>query len=151
MLHACLGTHISDNVAVQGEDGDAPDDASEASSHMSSRASSARSSKSGRSSRSSRTNKTRSSTRVPKEGDPWEGEYLETTRVALIPTQAIEGTCPFAKKCSLIASLRLVLCFACLTFPRQKIGRGSQRHWFSSESSSPPRNLRQPLDSCVSL
>jgi len=125
--------HISDDTIVQGEDGDAPDDASEASSHMSSRASSARSSKSGRSSRSSRTNKTRSSTRVPKEGDPWEGEYLETTRVALIPTQAIEGTCPFAKSAHSSQACSwwcvVVVCFACLTtFPQQKIGRGSQRH-----------------------
>ncbi len=44
---------------------------------------------SSRSSRSSKSNKTRSSGRVPKEGDPWEEDYLIKNRPALIPTKRL--------------------------------------------------------------
>ena len=44
---------------------------------------------SARSSRSSKSNKTRSSGRVPKEGDPWEEDYLIKNRPALIPTKGL--------------------------------------------------------------
>lgn len=47
------------------------------------------SSHSSRSSRSSKSNKTRSSARVPKEGDPWEHDYLIKTRPPLVPTVAL--------------------------------------------------------------
>ena len=44
---------------------------------------------SSRSSRSAKSGKTRSSARVPKEGDPWEEEYLLKTRADLVPTRAL--------------------------------------------------------------
>jgi len=77
----------------EGGDGHDVDDAasdwsrSQAPSASSKGTHSTHSSHSSRSSRSSKSNKTRSSARVPKEGDPWEEDYLNKTRPPLVPTR----------------------------------------------------------------